>query len=103
MMLSRDPQVAPLIEVFELYMMHAAALNDMREPTIIATRAMLDSGLAPEMILTILNGAVQVAATETLGAHADDHATELRDHIGPWLMGECFNPARSEGDVAPMD
>lgn len=99
MMPSRDTQLGPLIEVFELYMLRDAALADMREPTAVATRAMLDAGLSPEIILTALEGAVRVAARETLAAQSETHARELRSHIGPWVMGECFGPARGRGEV----
>jgi hypothetical protein len=103
MMLSQDPQVGPLIQVFELYMLRDAALSDMREPTMIATRAMLDAGMGPDVILSVLDSAVQVAATETAGSDGADHARELRDHIGSWLMGECFDPAHAHGAVPPVD
>jgi hypothetical protein len=101
-MFSDDTQVAPLIEIFELYMLRDATLADLREPTVIATRAMLDAGLAPEMILSVLDGAVQVAADETVSAHTADHARELRENIVPWLMGECFDPIVSSGPVLPV-
>lgn len=100
-MLSDDTQVAPLIEIFELYMLRSASLADLREPTVVATRAMLDSGLTPEMILTVLDGAVKVAADETTGADSADHARELRKNIVPWLMGECFDPIVAKGPVLP--
>ncbi len=103
MMLSHDPQVEPLIQVFELYMLRDAVLSDMREPTVVATRAMLNSGLSPEVILRVIDGAVQVAAIETSGAESSDHARELREHIGPWLMGECFDPGRVHGDIPPQN
>jgi hypothetical protein len=98
-----DPQVAPLIEVFELYMLRDAALADLREPTVVATRAMLDAGMSPEVILSILDGAVRVAATETAGANPEQFARELQDHIGPWLMGECFDPTHAHGATPPAD
>lgn len=101
-MLLRDPMVAPLIEAFELYMLRDAALADLREPTVVATRAMLDSGLSPEMILSVLKGAVQVAADETVSAHNADHARELGENIVPWLIGECFDPSLSSGSVLPL-
>jgi len=101
-MLSQDTQVAPLIEIFELYMLRDASLADLREPTVVATRAMLDSGLTPEMILTILDGAVQVAADETVSASTADHARALRENIVPWLIGECFDPIVSTGRVLPL-
>jgi hypothetical protein len=101
-MSSDDTQVAPLIEIFELYMLRDATLADLREPTVIATRAMLDAGLAPEMILSVLDGAVQVAADETVSAHTADHARELRENIVPWLIGECFDPILSSGPVLPV-
>ncbi len=100
-MQSDDPQVAPLVEVFELYMLRDAALADLREPTVVATRAMLDSGMSPDLILSILDGAVRVAATETAGAHTEQFARELKDQLGPWLMGECFDPARAHGATQP--
>lgn len=102
-MLSSDPQVQPLIQVFELYMLRDAALTDMREPTMLAARSMLDAGLSPEMILSVLEGAVRVAATETFGAEPAAHARELHEHIGPWLMGECFDPALAHGEIPPAD
>lgn len=102
MIFPQDSQVGPLIQVFELYMLRDAALTDMREPTMVATRAMLDAGLAPEVILTVLDGAVEVATTGTtgtMGAQSADYARELREHIGPWLMGEYFDPDRPGHDV----
>lgn len=102
MILSQDSQVGPLIQVFELYMSRDAALTDMREPTMVATRAMLDAGLAPELILTVLDSAVEVAATGStgaIGAQSADYARELREHIGPWLMGEYFDPDGAGHDV----
>jgi len=101
-MLSHDSQVAPLIEIFELYMLRDAALADLREPTVVATRAMLDSGLTPDMILSILDGAVKVAADETVSANTADHARALRENIVPWLMGECFDPIVANGPVWPL-
>jgi hypothetical protein len=101
-MLSDDTQVAPLIEIFELYMLRDATLADLREPTVLATRAMLDAGLAPEMILSVLDGAVQVAADETVSAHSAEHARELRASIVPWLIDECFDPILSSGAVLPL-
>ena len=98
-----DPQVAPLIEVFELYMLRDAALADLQEPTVVATRAMLDAGMSPDVILSILDGAVRVAATETAGANTEQFARELRGQIGPWLMGECFDPTRAHGATPPAD
>lgn len=96
MMLTQDSQVGPLIEVFEMYMLRDAILDDMREPTTVATRAMLDAGLSPAAILSVLEGAVRVAIRVTLAAHSSDtHASELRAHIGPWVMEECFDPARA--------
>jgi hypothetical protein len=102
-MLPSDSQVQPLIQVFELFMLRDAALTDMREPTVVATRAMLDAGMSPEMILSVLDGAVQVAAAETFAAESAAHARELRDQIGPWLMRECFDPTRAHGDLPPAD
>jgi hypothetical protein len=101
--LPQDSQVGPLVRVFELYMLRDAVLADMREPTIVATRAMLDSGLTPEVILSVLDGAVQLAATETAAAQSADHARELRAHIGPWLMDECFDPARAHPGALQVD
>lgn len=101
-MRSHDTQMVPLIEIFELYMLRDAALADLREPTVVATRAMLDAGLAPEMILSVLDGAVQVAADETVSAHTADHARVLRQNIVPWLMAECFDPTLSSGNVLPL-
>lgn len=98
-MLPQDPQVAPLIQVFELYMLQDAVLADMQEPTVVATRAMLDAGLTPEIILSILDGAIDVAASGTAGAQSDIHARELRAHIGRWLMQECFEPHTAHRDV----
>jgi hypothetical protein len=101
-MRSHDTQIVPLIEMFELYMLRDAALADLRGPTVAATRAMLDAGLAPEMILSVLDGAVQVAAQETVSANTADHAHELRQNIVPWLMAECFDPSLSSGEVLPL-
>ena len=101
-MLSHDTQVTPLIEIFELYMLRDASLADLREPIVVATRAMLDSGLTPEMILTVLDGAVQVAADETVSANTADHASALRENIVPWLIGECFDPIVANGPVLPL-
>jgi hypothetical protein len=98
-MLPQDPQVAPLIQVFELYMLQDAVLADMQEPTVIATRAMLDAGLTPEIILSILDSAIDVAASGAAGAQADVQARELRAHIGPWLLEECFDPNTARRDV----
>ncbi|MFI5239227.1 MAG: hypothetical protein ACHQQP_05405 [Gemmatimonadales bacterium] len=94
MILTQDTQVAPLIEVFELYMMRDAPLSEMREPTAVATRAMLNTGLSPELVLTILHGAVRVAAAETGRGDAEEHARELRDQMGSWLMEALFDPNR---------
>lgn len=99
MMLTQESQVGPLIEVFERYMLRDAILDDMREPTTVATRAMLDAGLSPAVILSVLEGAVRVAVRETLAAHSETHASELRAHIGPWVMDECFDPARARGAI----
>ena len=101
-MLPQDPQVAPLIQVFELYLLRDAVLADMQEPTAIAARAMLDAGLTPEIILSILDSAVDVAASATAGAESGVHARELRAHIGPWLMGECFGQDGGHRDVPPL-
>lgn len=101
-MLPQDPQVAPLIQVFELYMLRDAVLADMQEPTVIATRAMLDAGLTPEIILSILDSAVDLAASETAAAEPEIHARELRAHIGPWLMGECFDSGSARGGPPPV-
>lgn len=98
-----DTQVEPLIQVFELYMLRDATLTDMREPTVVATRAMLDAGLRPEVILGVLDSVVQVAATEIVGPESAEQARELRDHIGHWLMGEYFDPTRARGDIPPVD
>jgi hypothetical protein len=98
-MLPQDPQVAPLIQVFELYMLQDAVLADMQEPTVIATRAMLDAGLTPEIILSILDSAIDVAASGAAGAQADVQARELRAHIGPWLLNKCFHPDTAHRDV----
>jgi hypothetical protein len=99
-MLSHDPQVEPLIQVFELYMLRDAVLADMREPTVVATRAMLNAGLTPQEILGVLDGAVQVAATGTAGGPSNSQAVALREHIGAWLMDECFDPAAGHPDQA---
>jgi hypothetical protein len=98
-----DTQVEPLIQVFELYMLRDAALTDMREPTVVATRAMLDAGLSPEVILGVLDSAVQVAATEIALPQSGEQAQELRDHIGGWLMRECFELSRGTGKAHPVD
>lgn len=103
MIQSDDPQVAPLIEVFELYMLRDAALSDMREPTVVATRAMLDAGMSPEGILNVLSGAVRVAARETAAASSSAFVRELTDHIGPWLLGECFDPSSAHGATPPAN
>jgi hypothetical protein len=103
MIQSYDPQVAPLIEVFELYMLRDAALSDMREPTVVAARAMLDAGMSPEIILTVLDGAVRVAATETAASSSAAFVRELSDQIGPWLLGECFNPLSAHGATSPAN
>lgn len=95
MTLTHDTQVAPLVEVFELYMLRDVALSEMREPTTVATRAMLASGLSPELILTILDGAVRVAETETGGPSSEQHARDLRDQLGTWLMEALFDPNRA--------
>jgi hypothetical protein len=72
----------------------------MQEPTAIATRAMLHAGLTPEIILSILDGAIDVAASGTAGAQSDIYARELRAHIGPWVMEECFDPDTKRHDVS---
>ena len=102
-MLSSDTQVQPLIQIFELYMLRDAPLTEMREPTMLAARSMLDAGLRPEIILNVLEGAVQGAASSTGGAESAAYVRDLREHIGPWLMGECFDPARAHGDIPPAD
>lgn len=101
MMLSTDSQVRPLIEVFELYMLHDMLIGDIREPATIATRAMLASGLSPELILTILNGAIHVAEQDSGGADAAVQAGELRGQIGGWLMDAVFDP-NSASDRTPL-
>jgi len=98
-----DPQVAPLIEVFELYMLRDAPISDLKEPTVVATRAMLQAGMSPDVILSILDGAVRVAASETAGANSELFARELQEHIAPWLMGECFDPAQAHGATPPAN
>lgn len=92
MILSNDSQVGPLIEVFELYMLRDMLLKDIREPTTIATRAMLTSGLSPELILTILDGAIHVAEQESGGVIAAEQAGELRGQMGGWVMDAVFDP-----------
>lgn len=92
MILSNDSQVGPLIEVFELYMLRDMSLRDIREPTTIAARAMLASGLSPELILTILDGAIRVAEQESGGGVAAKQAGELRGQMGGWLMDAVFDP-----------
>ncbi len=92
MMLSTDSQIGPLIEIFELYMLRDMLLTDIREPTTIATRAMLASGLSPELILTILDGAIHVAVQESGGLSAAVQAGELRGQMGTWLMEAVFDP-----------
>jgi hypothetical protein len=98
-----DTQVEPLIQVFALYMLRDAALTDMREPTVVATRAMLDAGLSPEVILGVLDSAVRVAATEIAVPQSGEHAQELRDHVGGWLMSEWFELSRGGRNAHPMD
>lgn len=105
-MLTQDMQVGPLIEVFELYMLRDATLADMRKPTTVATRAMLDAGLSPEIILTVLDSAVKVAAAEMApdgSADADSTGTarELGAQMGLWLMEAFFDPDHA-GDGAPL-
>ena len=97
MTLSNDSQVGPLIEVFELYMLRDMLLADIREPTTIATRAMLASGLSPELILTILDGAIGVAEQESGGVIAAVQAGELRGKMGPWLLEAVFDPNAATG------
>jgi hypothetical protein len=93
-----DTQVGPLLEVFELYMLRDATLADMREPTAVAARAMLDSGISPGMILRIIEGAVDVAETAATALGPGPHARELRSQIGPWLMTELFDPGHGRDD-----
>ena len=102
-MLSGDPQVEPLIRVFELYLLQDATLDDMREPTTVATRAMLNAGMSPEIILSVLQGAVQVAAGEVVGPSTGDKASLLTDQVGPWLLGECFDANMGTAMIAMRD
>jgi len=92
MILSNDTQIGPLIEVFELYMLRDMLLADICEPTTIATRAMLASGLSPELILTILDGAIRVAEQASGGVVAAEQAGELRGKMGSWLLNAIFEP-----------
>jgi hypothetical protein len=101
MMLSSDSQIRPLIEVFELYMLRDMLIGDIREPTTIATRAMLASGLSPELILTILDGAIHVAEQDSGGPSAAVQAAELRGQMGTWLMAAVFDP-NTATDRTPM-
>ncbi|MDQ6737254.1 MAG: hypothetical protein M3Z30_06110 [Gemmatimonadota bacterium] len=102
-MLAGDPQVEPLIRIFELYLLQTATLDDMREPTTVATRAMLNTGMSPEMILTVLDGAVQVAAGGVFTPDTGDKATLLADQMGPWLLAECFDANIGNAAIAPRD
>lgn len=93
-----DTQLGPLIEVFELYMLHDADLADMREPITVAAHAMLDAGLSRGMILSVIDGAVQVAAMGARSAEPAVPAQELRNHLGQWLMETMFDPSRIRDD-----
>ena len=98
-MISGDPQVEPLIQVFELYLLRDASLEDMREPTTVATRAMLNAGMSPEIVLSVLDGAVHVAATEVPRPDVQGLAQQLREQLGPWLLEECFDISQPQAGV----
>ena len=101
--LAGDPQVEPLIRIFELYLLQTATLEDMREPTTVATRAMLNSGMGPGMILSVLEGAVQVAASGVFAPDTAEKAGLLTEQMGPWLMSECFDADLGGAAVAQRD
>lgn len=102
-MISGDPQVEPLIQVFELFLLRDATLEQMREPTSVATRAMLDSGMSPDIVLRILEGALQTAVAEILDPDASVKAEELREQLGPWMLAECFDTNKVGASPPLMD
>lgn len=96
-----DSQVEPLIQVFGLYLTHEAGLADMREPTMIATRAMRSIAMPSEAILGTLESAVHIAATAREVDPLSERVVALRECIGPWLLDACFDTRDSMGD-APL-
>ena len=101
MMISGDPQVEPLIQVFELFLLRDATLEQMREPTSVATRAMLDSRMSPDIVLRILEGALQTAVAEIPDPAASAKAEELREQLGPWMLAACFDSTK-DGASPPL-
>ena len=93
-----DSQVEPLIQVFGLYLTSEAGLDDMREPTIIASRAMRSNAMPSEAILGTLESAVHVAARERAIDPASDRALALRESVGPWLLCACFDTLPNTAD-----
>lgn len=99
LILLTDTQVEPLIQVFGLYLTNEAALDDMREPTIIASRAMRSNAMPSEAILGTLESAVKVAAMERAIDPSSERARALRESVGPWLLGAFLEASRSVSDV----
>jgi hypothetical protein len=87
----RETEVGALIEVFELYMLRDADLADMREPIVVATRAMLEAGLTSGMVLGVIDGAVQLASVAATATGPEEPARELRAQVGAWVMEAAFS------------